>query len=167
MKSKPSATRPVVDRVHRAADLSASVEQCRRDAVFLTALQDLYKRVDDEMGRRGALCLGGGGCCKFDLTERCVYLSTGELALLTELPPMALDRCERGRCGYQSGPRCTARARRPLGCRIFFCGRALTNFIHESYEAHHKQITLLHQMRCLPYAYTELTRSVLQLFSSS
>ncbi len=167
MKSKPIATRPVVDRVYKPADLSASVEQCRRDAAFLTALRDLYERVDDEMGRSGGVCLGGGGCCKFDLTERCVYLSTGELALLTELPPPGIGQCKRGRCPYQSGPRCTARARRPLGCRIFFCSRELTNLTHESYEAYHKQITSLHQMRCLPYAYTELTWSVLQLFSSS
>ncbi len=85
--------------------------------------------------------------------------------MLTEVPPGDPGRCLRGRCPYQIGPRCTARQRRPLGCRVFFCRQEQTRRARELYEQYHQEIRILHQRRCVPYAYAELTHALIQLFT--
>jgi len=142
--------------------LAWAVNLAGSDAAFLAALAEIYRGVDDEVRKSAALCLGGGACCKFDLMDHKLYLSTGELALLTQEPPPA-PACGVGRCPYQFGPRCTARARRPLGCRTFFCQPRSKDFLGHLYERSHRRIRLLHQRHWLPYAYVELPEGLAQL----
>ena len=166
MRLKQNAKQPVSEPALSAqADLAKAVELYRNDPVFLTELARIYAILDEELTTLGATCLGGGPCCKFDLAPHRVYLSTGELALLGKAPPVCLDRCRAHRCPYQIGPRCSARTRRPLGCRIFFCDPNLTDSLGKIYEVYHRKIISLSQTRCLPYLYTELSYSLLQLFS--
>ena len=137
-----------------AADLTAAVERARLHRDFLRGLRDIYQETDQAAGRLGAVCLGGGACCRFDLAGHRLYLSTGELAILTEAPPpMPLAS---GRCPYQVGPRCRAYGRRAVGCRAYFCKSDRSGRERLS-EAAHGQVRRAHEEFAIPYRYVELT----------
>ena len=148
------------------APLAGAVEKCRRRAGFLAALGELYEAVDAEVARQTPTCLGGGACCKFDLAGHRLMLSTGELALLSEAGCGDVRRCERLRCPYQIGPRCSARMIRPLGCRVFFCDSALQDWCGDTYEKFHRRIRALHERFAVPYAYVELTAGLREIFDT-
>ena len=151
----------------RNVSIIEAVGRCRNDRTFLSQLRGIYRRADAAFAASGAVCLGGGSCCKFQMMRHEVHLSTGELTLLSELPPPSLERCYQGRCPYQIGPRCTAYSRRALGCRLFFCRESLQPSLQHSYELYHGRIRSAHQRHCLPYAYAELTASLVQLFAGA
>ena len=144
--------------------LSEAVAECRRQEAVASALAELYARIDEESAAAGATCLGGGVCCKIDLTGQRLYLTTVELALLARTRPARGLRAGAGRCAYQVGPRCTARDRRPLGCRAFFCRPQLRDWSGRTYERYHRHICRLHERYHLPYAYVELTAALAELF---
>ena len=101
-------------------------------------------------------------CCNFDLAGHRLYVSTGELAVLTATTPPGRSTNGSRRCPYQVGPRCAARARRPLGCRTFFCDPGLTEPCQTVYEAHHAELRRLHERHRIPYAYVELVAAIQQ-----
>lgn len=140
--------------------LSQAVELCRNTPEFLAAVRELYQLVDSSVNQQAVRCLGGGTCCRFDRMGHRLYVSTGELALLTMQPPTDLSRCAQRRCPYQVGTRCHARKVRPLGCRMFFCSPESDQWSHTHYEQFHNQLRMLHQQYNLPYFYCELTQSL-------
>lgn len=134
---------------------------CLTDGRFLRSVQHILLAAQEQVDALALRCLGGGGCCKFDLAGHRLYVSIGELALLTadgpprpnrDLPPL--------RCPYQCGPRCTARRSRPLGCRTHFCDPSHDDTLAAIYEAHHARIRRLHDRFAKPYAYVELTAAL-------
>ena len=163
MKSKQA------EKLHQAGngpgipDLARLVSQCRSKPAFLSGLAEIYEQVEAELADYHCRCMGGGVCCRFDLVEHRLFVSTGELALLTSEPPPAPEACRKMRCPYQLGPKCSARDRRPLGCRIFFCRPDEGNSPQGTYEEYHRRIRSLHQTHWVPYGYAELTSSIMQL----
>jgi len=153
-------------------ELPAIVARCRADPEMLGRLRQIHLQADRAVARTLAaaadgpavMCLGGGGCCKFDLFGHRLFLTVGELALLTSEPPADLGPARRGRCPYQLGGRCTAYPRRPLGCRTFFCRNEKKFPLQRVHEHFHGLIRRLHQSRSIPYAYGELPGLVAQLF---
>jgi Fe-S-cluster containining protein len=146
-------------------ELRAAVGKCRDHAEFIRRLLEVYRQVDGQVGQLGLTCLGGGACCKFDLFDHRLYVSTGELALLVADCPPDGSRLHRRRCPYQDGPSCRQYPNRPLGCRTFFCGKRRQGELNALYERYHAQIRMLHQICCIPYAYGEATALMVQLFA--
>jgi hypothetical protein len=138
------------------------VLRCMEHGQFLAELSRILLQAEEALASCGAVCLGGGACCKFDLAGHRLFVSTGELALLLGSSRAPLPPSGEGRCPHQVGPRCTARERRPLGCRTFFCRVRTPSVLADVYERHHGLIRSLHQTHCLPYAYAELTLSYMQ-----
>lgn len=136
-------------------ELTQAVAAAADDAEFLAALADLYRQVDQVVAARDPRCRACGDCCKFDQAPHRLYVSTGELALLTAGP--APEPCGPLRCPYQVEAHCHARGRRPLGCRLFFCDCRLRTWSEESYEARHQQIRRLHELHDIGYHYVEMT----------
>ena len=147
------------------SDLAADVALCGANERIFKRLRDIYARLDAEVDVAGVECRTCGRCCNFDRADHRLFVSTGELALLASepLPPGHTPRPLR--CGYQVDSRCTARDRRPLGCRVFFCRQGLAHWCAETYEKHHREIRAAHDERRLPYRYVELTAAVAELFS--
>ncbi len=145
------------DKSTREADLSAAVERCRGNEALMEGLHRIYEDVDRAVADSGAVCMGGGNCCKFDLFDHRLYLTVAELALLMSQPPPDPDRAYRMRCPYQVGPRCAAYRRRPLGCRTFFCRNEKKEGLERLHEHYHRKIQTLHETLCVPYSYAELT----------
>jgi Fe-S-cluster containining protein len=141
-----------------------AVRLCLRDERFLAGIRGLYEEVDRRTAGSGAHCLGGGACCKFDRTGHRLYLTMGELAILTQVPPppdgAAALHAGRRRCPYQVQGRCRAYARRPLGCRVYFCRPADPQTPGRTYEEFHARLALLHRRFARPYLYTELTAAL-------
>jgi Fe-S-cluster containining protein len=153
MKSKRGPA-PQPNEVFPQPSLAAAVERCRGTAGFIPHLRRIYAGVGRAIARRGATCRACGRCCRFSLVDHRLYVSTGELALLSDRPPGKAVRP--GRCPYQHGRLCAARGRRPLGCRAFFCDDGLRDFSHELYEKWHARIRRLHDTHRIPYHYIEL-----------
>ena len=161
MKSSAGANRPEPE-----TSLPSAVAQCRRDEALMADLAAIYEQADRAVAEMEDVCLGGGACCKFDLADHRLYLSTAELAWLTTQPPEDISAASRRRCPYQKGPMCLAHNRRPLGCRTFFCRPRHRTRLHRLHESFHGQIRGLHQRRCIPYAYADVCDAIPQLFAS-
>ncbi len=146
--------------------LAGAVEQCRQNPAFLDAIRDVYRRAEEDVAKLQPGCRACGECCRFDLADHRLYLSTGELAILSAEPPPSVEPCRALRCPYQADTLCLARNRRALGCRIFFCSSIFSHQINDLCEAYHTEIRDLHETHCLPYIYTEVTISLMQLHYS-
>lgn len=146
------------------ADLPAVLARCRADPSALEALREVYASADRAVARARLVCLGGGVCCRFDLFGHRLYVSTLELAELTSRRPPAPRPAGPDRCLYQVGPDCTARARRPLGCRIFFCREEKKAVLARLHERLHRRLRGIHSRHCIPYAYAEVGAGVSQSF---
>lgn len=108
-----------------------------RDDAALEELTALYREVDALYA--GMSCDGTTECCRFGVTGRQPYVTAIELALLRRaigarggMPketkralPLAKGRDERICPMLGRDARCTVYAARPLGCRTFYCERAV------------------------------------------
>jgi hypothetical protein len=143
-------------------DLAEAVERCRREAGFLAGIAAVLSDADAAVAEKSPTCRACGQCCRFEEFGHRLYVSTGELALLSASRPRRV--CRPGRCPYQVGSRCTARRRRGLGCRVFFCDPAAKEWSAALYEELHRRIRRLHARARLPYRYVELTAGLSELF---
>ena len=137
-------------------DLADAIAQAASHPSLPAGLANIYRAVDAEVQGLDATCMGGGVCCRFDIVDHRLYATTAEVAYLLAggPPPQA---AQPGRCPYQVGPRCTARERRPLGCRIYFCCPQAGEATHALYGRFHELICCLHNELGIDYQYVELT----------
>ncbi|MBN1554017.1 MAG: hypothetical protein JXA11_04675 [Phycisphaerae bacterium] len=147
--------------ISNGADLIAAVRTAAQNAPFLTRLGKLLQEAQRDVERLNPSCRACGQCCNFSAKNHRLFVSTGELALLTMTQPTR--PAERLECPYQQNNLCTARDRRPLGCRIFFCNPNIQNELHDIYEECHHRIVQLHQQADIPYLYGEMTAWLRQL----
>lgn len=142
--------------------LAAGVAAFGRSTPAQVDLASVYDDTDRAIAGIGGTCLGGGACCRFDLLDHRVWLTTAELGgLLSEAP--SCEIANELRCPYQLGPDCTARARRPLSCRTFFCRPPDRDRLQDLHQVMHRRIAVIHQTHCIPYVYAELGEAVMQL----
>ena len=81
----------------------------------------LYDDVDREVAAAGPVCVASGRCCRFKEHGHVLYLSHLEAAVLLDAAPPYEQPVSDAFCPFQKEKLCTARACRPLGCRIYFC----------------------------------------------
>jgi len=81
----------------------------------------LYDDLAAEIAAAGPVCDLSGRCCRFKEYGHTLFLSRPEADLLLEpgLPENAV--VDEGGCPFQVQGLCTARDRRPLGCRVYYC----------------------------------------------
>lgn len=92
---------------------------------FTEAMQVFYTEVDAAVASHSPVCINRGHCCKFDSFGHKLYVTDVELRYFSEgMRSRWIDPTDEAKCPYQSGGRCNARERRPLGCRVFFCDPA-------------------------------------------
>ncbi|MCE5279800.1 MAG: hypothetical protein ABFD92_20625 [Planctomycetaceae bacterium] len=144
-------------RASSSGALASAVGACRSSQAFMEALALIYSGGDDAVASRSLSCRACGRCCKFDQAGHRLFVSTGELALLS-MAPLPQATWLESRCPYQIDDRCTARRHRPLGCRVYFCNAP--EQWDDLYETLHGQIRQLHQSSHVPYAYVEMTAAV-------
>lgn len=91
------------------------------DAELRSALEALYEDLAREIDRAGPVCRLSGRCCRFEQFGHTLFLSNLETELLLDEGIPAERPLDAAGCPFQQGRVCTARERRPLGCRVFFC----------------------------------------------
>jgi hypothetical protein len=106
-----------------STDPASQSDAAREPGGFRAALHALYAELDAEVQRLGPVCALSGRCCRFAEYGHTLFLSGPEAALLLdEAPPPCRELDSGASCPWQDAAgRCTARASRPLGCRIFYC----------------------------------------------
>jgi hypothetical protein len=118
----------------------------------------LYDDLGVDVAKAAPVCDLSGRCCRFKEYGHTLFISRPEAAVLLEqgLPENAV--VDEKVCPFQVKGLCTARERRPLGCRVYYCdpayagvGEALT----ERYLACLKQ---LHDEAGEPWDYRPLHR---------
>jgi hypothetical protein len=130
---------------------------------MMADLAALLARVDAAVAEKAPTCRACGRCCRFAEFGHRLYVSTGELALLTSHPAPHASRP--GLCPCQDGAECTARDGRALGCRVFFCDAGLTAWSNALYERFHAEIRRLHERHGVEYFYVDLTAGVAETCS--
>ena len=81
----------------------------------------LYEDLAAEIARAAPVCELSGRCCRFKEYGHTLFISRPEADLLLEqaLPENAV--IDEAGCPFQVEGLCTARDRRPLGCRVYYC----------------------------------------------
>jgi Fe-S-cluster containining protein len=90
-------------------------DELRRQAL------EIYRDTDAAVAAAGPVCVASGRCCRFKEYGHVLYLSNLEAEILLSSAPAYQQPVAPEFCPFQSGNLCTARADRPLGCRIYYC----------------------------------------------
>jgi Fe-S-cluster containining protein len=143
------------------SELFEAVRLAAGNKTLLERLRRILDEAEAEMAGLADSCEACGQCCDFDARGHKLYVSTGELAVLAL--HAEIFRPRRGRCSYQQGARCGARAARPLGCRLFYCKFPAGFTDTNAYEDHHRRIRALHREANVPYHYVELTGALAEV----
>ncbi|MBL8865637.1 MAG: hypothetical protein JNK93_08750 [Planctomycetia bacterium] len=94
------------------------------NADLLERLRTIYAEVDAAIAAAAPKCDASGRCCRFTEYGHTLFLSQFEAEILLEAGLPYEKPVTRDGCPFQVDNHCTARAHRPLGCRIYFCDPA-------------------------------------------
>ncbi|HVJ80616.1 MAG TPA: hypothetical protein VNC50_06055 [Planctomycetia bacterium] len=118
----------------------------------------IYAGLDAEIAAIGPRCEASGRCCRFAEYGHTLFLSALEAEALFEpgIPPGA--RLSAETCPYQVGGLCTARERRPLGCRSYFCDPTFAEAMPAISERWTQRLKELHERSGRAWDYRPLHR---------
>jgi len=141
--------------------------KCRQGRLY-RELEDLYRHTDEQVSLWPLRCDNCGRCCDFAVAGHRLFVSSLELwFFLLAVGPALKPPGEQDHCPYLSGEGCTARAYRPLGCRVYFCRPV------RGYNSEKLTETFLHRVKQLagkhgvPYFYCDWMGLLRQLGSEN
>lgn len=116
----------------------------------------LYGELSREIAAAAPVCDLSGRCCRFREYGHTLFISRPEAEVLLEegLPDGAT--IDDGSCPFQIGGLCTARERRPLGCRIYFCDASYAETSVQLSERYIARLKELHDDAAVPWEYRPL-----------
>lgn len=127
----------------------------------------IYEDLAVDIAAAAPVCELSGRCCRFKEYGHTLFISRTEADLLLESGLPENSTVDEAGCPFQINGLCTARERRPMGCRVYFCdpnyagqGEALT----ERYIA---RLKLLHEETGTPWEYRPLHRFLEEVSSAS
>jgi Fe-S-cluster containining protein len=142
--------------------LAGAVRAASQRAEVRTAVRQLYTEIETEIAVARPICVISGRCCRFDDYGHRLYVTTMELAAFVHDCRAPRPPDDGKGCPYQVNKLCSVRADRPMGCRLFFCDAAKTDWMQQQFAAFHSRLKQLHDALQVPYAYLEW-RSALTL----
>jgi hypothetical protein len=144
---------PVVD--------PAGVDDSAADSItdpFRRELARLYAELDAEIAGHAPRCDVSGRCCRFEEYGHTLFLSRSEAEWLFEPGLPAGTELNRAGCPWQVEGKCTARERRPIGCRVYFCDPAFEDRMGPISERYLARLKELHGAFKRPWDYRPLYR---------
>jgi len=116
----------------------------------------LYDDLAAEIAAAGPVCELSGRCCRFKEYGHTLFLSRPEADLLLEpgLPENAV--VDESGCPFQVQGLCTARERRPLGCRVYYCDRNYAGVGEALSERYIARLKKLHAESATAWEYRPL-----------
>jgi hypothetical protein len=131
------------------------------EEAVVTAVAAVLAEADADIASRQPVCRASGRCCQFEKFGHRLYVTTAELLHFVHVQgvgkgiPLPLLTQNAEGCPYQVEGLCTARAARPLGCRVYFCDANAQAWQNEVYEKYHAKLKAVHDALGVPYQYTE------------
>jgi len=127
-----------------------------QQAELASAMEEFYREVDRAVAEYAPVCRNRGLCCRFDAYGHRLYVTTAEVAFFVRGMSDHWRTLTTGRsCPFQVEGQCVARAYRPLGCRIFFCDPATTDWQSHEYERHLRLLKQVMDKLDIDYRYME------------
>jgi Fe-S-cluster containining protein len=129
-----------------------------------TAIEAVQLEIAEAIREVGPICLASGNCCKFEAHGHRLYASGLEVARCVAICDRegrgitmedVEEAVERGNCPWQDGRLCTARAGRPIGCRVYFCDPRAREIVPQLAERAHQRIKSIHDEHGIEYVYGE------------
>ncbi len=121
-------------------------------------LPELYVQLGAEIAAAAPVCDLSGRCCRFREYGHTLFISRPEAELLLQEPFPADAPVDDAGCPYQVGNICTARERRPLGCRVYFCDPGYAGVGEQLSERYIKRLKELHDETGADWEYRPLVR---------
>lgn len=120
------------------------------------ALIGLYDELAVEIASAAPVCELSGRCCRFKEYGHTLFISRLEADMLLErgLPEGAV--VDEAGCPFQVNGLCTARERRPLGCRVYYCDSNYAGVGEELSERYIARLKGLHEETATPWEYRPL-----------
>ncbi|MFM8224374.1 MAG: hypothetical protein ACKOJF_36205 [Planctomycetaceae bacterium] len=137
-------------------------EEAGRVAAVVAELPGLYASLESEIHKSNPVCDLSGRCCRFEEYGHTLFVSAPELHWLLSVPYEAGAQVGPEGCPYQVGNICTARERRPLGCRVYFCDPNWAGKGEDLSERYIKQLKDLHDLHQVAWDYRPLHRHLQQ-----
>jgi hypothetical protein len=121
-----------------------------------SGLLALYNDLAAEIAAAGPVCELSGRCCRFKEYGHTLFLSRPEADLLLEpgLPENAV--VDESGCPFQVQGLCTARERRPLGCRVYYCDPNYAGVGETLSERYIARLKNLHMESAMAWEYRPL-----------
>jgi len=117
-------------------------------------LDAVYAAVEEAVRAAGPACALSGRCCDFPRSGHTLFATALEADRILDLrgdPPAPEAK---GWCPYYRNRRCTLRALRPLGCRVYFCDPDyLAGPMQDVSESAHRALKKVHADLEVPYRY--------------
>jgi len=125
-------------------------------AELQAGLQVIYDELAADIAAAAPVCEVSGRCCRFREYGHTLFLSRSEAEVLLSagLPPGAV--VDDAGCPFQIGGLCTARERRPLGCRVYFCDPQYAGQGEVLSERYIRRLKDLHTATGTPWEYRPL-----------
>ena len=116
----------------------------------------LYEDLDGDVAQAAPVCELSGRCCRFKEYGHTLFISRPEAELLLQqgLPENAVVN-DAG-CPYQINGLCSARERRPLGCRVYYCDPKYAGAGEALSERYIGRLKELHDATGTPWEYRPL-----------
>jgi hypothetical protein len=135
-----------------AAEALARVAAGGWSAQLGERLAALYRELDREVEATGAVCRARGVCCDFPNAGHVLYASSAEIAYVLDGRPGPFDSLG-PLCPFWADGLCGNRARRPLGCRTYFCDPAHRDALEGLYEKYYRRLRALAEEAGLQWSY--------------
>ena len=119
-------------------------------------LLTIYADLAHDVAQAGPVCEVSGRCCRFEEYGHTLFISRTEAELLLEQGLPANSVVEAASCPFQIHNLCTARERRPLGCRVYFCDPNYAGTGEALSEKYIAQLKQLHNDTETPWEYRPL-----------
>jgi Fe-S-cluster containining protein len=135
-------------------------------SIPIERLLAVYRAADAQVAEAAPVCEVSGRCCRFKEYGHTLFLSRTEADLLLSqgLPADSVVNDEG--CPFQIRGLCTARDRRPLGCRVYFCDPAYAGRGEQISETAIAALKTLHQETETPWEYRPLIHFLREVVAS-
>lgn len=120
------------------------------------ALLEIYEALAADVAAAAPVCELSGRCCRFREYGHTLFISRTEAELLLEdgLPAGAV--VDDASCPFQIEGLCTARERRPFGCRVYFCDSHYAGVGEQLTEKYLARLKAAHADAEAPWEYRPL-----------
>jgi len=130
-------------------------------------LQQIYAELEQQVAAAAPVCELSGRCCRFEEYGHRLYITQPEADLLLEQGLPANSEISHAGCPFQQGNLCTARERRPFGCRVYFCDPKYQNLAPVLSEEGIQKLKQLHLSEGIPWNYASLQEHLLDYLRHS